>query len=75
MILERDTKGFRPDWHNNGQSKWVVYYDWETGALVPTLYSIFDFGCIAFPDSYTAEESTEAHRKWWLTYLGVEDND
>lgn len=73
VILERDTKGFRPNWQDATQAKWAVYYDHEYSKL----FSLSDFDTqsdeIYFASKMEAKESMAKHRKEWLTVLGVEE--
>lgn len=73
-ILERDTKGFKPDWKDGGNSKYDVYYDHINKHLVVGDHSIIcthkDLWFATYED---AEASIKAHEKEWKTYLGVEE--
>lgn len=74
QILRQDTKGFKPDWKNYEQEKWSAYYDYENGEF----HSVVSYGCLIIGDIYfaTADDaraSIKAHRKEWLTVMGVEE--
>lgn len=73
VILERDTKGFKPDWSNSEQSKWEVSYNYMTDELKTSNQCVWNFGTIVFATQADAEESIKKHEKEWLCYLNVED--
>lgn len=75
VLLERDTKGFKPDWNDDKQVKWEVGYNVKTKDMVPELKSDWDYGTILFGNLEDAQDSIKAHRKEWLIYLGVEEDD
>lgn len=74
VILERGTKGFKPDWGNLSQYKYEVSYDYErreffvTGSLNTPSHNALWFGL--WDD---AEASIKAHEKEWLCYLNIEN--
>lgn len=73
VILERDTKGFKPDW-TVGTGKYEVYYDYVGEGLMIEYY----YNCCGHPDLWfaTAEDakaSIKVHPNAWKTYLGVEE--
>ena len=74
-ILRGDTKGFKPDWKNGNQKKWVVAYDHEDGTMYPDNYYTSQEGVIYFATQADAEKSIEAHERQWLTFFncGVEE--
>lgn len=73
VILQRDTKGFEPDWKNSDEKKYFVdwsYYknDFHIEVCTYTATEQMPFG-----SEEDAEASIKAHEKEWKTYLGVED--
>lgn len=74
QVLKRDTKGFKPDWNTETQTKYIVYFDhayrqlsvdyWNTYHSQPSLYFATEEDAIA---------SIKAHPDEWKTYLGVEE--
>lgn len=70
-ILERDTKGFKPDYgtHSHGHQVYLIDGELEID------YCPFQDGTIRFATEEDAEESIDKHRKEWLTYLGAEKQD
>lgn len=73
VILERDTKGFKPDWEdcNFGYS---ILYDvmLPSPKLVSSWAECVD-GTIRFANEKDAQESIKKHEKEWKIYLGVEE--
>lgn len=71
VILERDTKGFKPDWekYNYGVE---VYWDHCGKKLVYNWVELND-GTIRFKTDEDAQASIKAHEKEWKIYLGVEE--
>ncbi len=73
QILLRDTKGFKPDWHD-GNNKYEVYYDYGDNKLTLRCYG---FSCshldLWFASREDAKTSIKVHEKEWKIYLGVED--
>lgn len=73
-VLERDTKGFKPDWRNRFQEKYYVAYEiYFCGRLVARCSTDYNLGGIVFASQEDAEASIEAHEKEWKIYLGVEE--
>lgn len=73
-ILKKDTKGFQPDWDNNNEPKYEVYYNYNNECLYTCCYEY----CCAHQDLWfataeDAEASIKAHPNEWKTYLGVEE--
>lgn len=77
VILERDTKGFKPDWRlitlydNNFYMVCYDYYD-KSFRVKPS-GSEQILGVIYFATKEDAEESIRKHRKEWKAYLGMEE--
>lgn len=73
VILERDTRGFEPDWYNILQHKYDVYYDYVNCKLSVCTYSICSsHQSLWFATKEDAEASIKTHSNEWKTYLGVE---
>lgn len=70
VILERDTKGFKPS-RSNGYRHVEVYYTDEGG--LDTAFDRGLDGCIYFESYEDAEASIKAHPNEWKTYLRVEE--
>lgn len=73
VILERDTKGFKPDWEQFRIDKYNVYYDFEAEKLKTSCWGRHDYGTIVFATEEDAEASIKAHPDEWKMYLGVEE--
>ncbi len=73
VILERDTKGFKPDPSlDYSESYFCVYYDYNSRRLrVGCLDN--NFGGISFGTYTDAKASIKTHEKEWKIYLGVEE--
>lgn len=74
VILERDTKGFKPNIDNLNQKRYYVSYD-PTRKKLWSDYEDFDSvsRLIVFKSLEDAEASIKTHEKEWKTYLGVEE--
>lgn len=73
-ILERDTKGFKPDWNISNQCRWYVCYNhYGKWLKIDKDFSLFNYGNLCFATKEDAEASIKAHEKEWKTYLGVEE--
>ena len=68
-ILRDDTKGFKPDWENDEQTKWCVLYDHGRGRLREDWHVYLQEGVIYFATRDDALESIKAHEREWLTFL------
>lgn len=75
VILERDTKGFRPDWKDDNQPKYGVKFNKAVDELSVQVEYAFCFALMYFATEGDAEASIKAHEKEWKIYLGVEDGD
>lgn len=74
VILERDSKGFKPDWKDRFQEKYYVAYEiYFGGQLVARCSTDYNLGGIVFASQEDAEDSIKAHPDEWKTYLGVEE--
>ena len=68
-ILRDDTKGFKPNWKNENQKKWLVTYSHEDGTVSPNYCYNTQESVIYFATQDDAEESIKAHERQWLTFL------
>ncbi len=81
VILERDTKGFKPDWTDESQDRFCVSFYLFCGnrtkghlghlQVENAKWSITRE--IYFASQADAEASVKAHPEEWKTYLGVEE--
>lgn len=72
VILERDTKGFKPDWNDNDEGKYEVYYAYGENTLCIGCYCC-GHKDLWFATKKDAEASIKTHPNEWKTYLGVEE--
>lgn len=70
-ILRGDTKGFKPDWEDENQKKWLVTYNHEDGTVSPNYCYNTQESVLYFANKDDAEESIKAHERQWLTFFGV----
>lgn len=75
VILERDTKGFRPDWKDDNQPKYGVKFNKAVDELSVQVEYAFCFALMYFATEGDAEASIKAHEKEWKIYLDVEGDD
>ena len=72
--LMRDSN-FEPDWSNNDQNKWTVYYKHNDKELLVEATAFLQYPSAIYFDTYdNIKKSIKNHKKEWLIYLGVEDN-
>ena len=66
---------FEPDWSNNDQNKWTVYYNHNDKELLVESTAFLQYPSAIYFDTYDSiKKSIKNHKKEWLIYLGVEDN-
>lgn len=73
QILLRDTRGFKPDWRDETQQKYTVYFDSCYGYLCTDFWCTYLSSSIYFATEEGTEASIKAHEKEWKIYLGVEE--
>ena len=72
--LMRDSN-FEPDWSNNDQNKWTVYYNHNDKELLVEATAFLQYPSAIYFDTYDSiKKSIKNHKKEWLIYLGVEDD-
>lgn len=71
-ILQRDTKGFKPNWDNHEQEKWHVDFDHKAKKFWVERCTFMQTEQIDFATQEDAEASIKAHSEEWKIYLGVE---
>ena len=72
-VLRDDTKGFKPDWGDDEQKKWGVYYAHTMEGLVVDLSYLCQDHIICFATEEDAKASIKKHKCEWLTFFGVEE--
>lgn len=70
--LLKDTKGFKPDWNDEDEWKYCVYYNHRDSTFGFGSMSYINDGKIYFETKEDAENSIKLHEKEWKIYLGVE---
>lgn len=71
--LMRDSN-FEPDWSNNDQNKWTVYYNHNDKELLIEATAFLQYPSAIYFDTYDSiKKSIKNHKKEWLVYLNVED--
>lgn len=72
-MLMRDSN-FEPDWSNNDQNKWTVYYNHNDKELLVEATAFLQYPSAIYFDTYDSiKKSIKNHKKEWLIYLNVED--
>lgn len=71
-IIKQDTKGFKPDWTNYDEQKYIGFWDLDENKLDWLLRSIFIEATIYFKSREDIEESFEKHPEEWKAYLTYE---
>ena len=73
-ILRDDTKGFKPDWKNEKQKRWYVFYSLFNGEFYTEGYIDCHSSPIIFATKDDAQASIKNHEQEWQTFLncGVE---
>ena len=74
-ILRDDTKGFKPDWKNEKQKRWYVFYSLFNGEFYTEGYIDCHSSPIIFAAKDDAQASIKNHEQEWRTFLncGVEE--
>ena len=73
VILERDTKGFKPNFTTFEQVKYHVDYSYQERKFITEITTYIRSGQICFATEEDAECSIDNHPEEWKTYLGVEE--
>ena len=71
-IIKQDTKGFKPDWTNYDEQKYLGFWDIEKDNLDWLPRNIFIEATIYFKSREEIEESFKKHPEEWRTYLTYE---
>ena len=71
-IIKQDTKGFKPDWTNYDEQKYIGFWDLDEDKLDWLPRNIFIESTIYFKSREDIEESFEKHPNEWKTYLTYE---
>ena len=68
-IIKQDAKGFKPDWKNYDEKKYIGFWDIEKDNLDWLPRNVFIEASIYFKSREDIEESFEKHPEEWRTYL------
>lgn len=71
-IIKQDAKGFKPDWKNYDEKKYLGFWDIEKDGLDWLPRNIFIEATIYFKSREDIEESFENHPEEWKAYLTYE---
>ena len=74
-VLRDDTKGFKPDWKNEKQRRWYVFYSLFNGEFYTEGYIDYHPSPIIFATKDDAQASIKNHEQEWRTFFnrGVEE--
>lgn len=70
-VLREDAKGFKPNWGDTNQNKWLVFYCHDTRQFIASRTDFYQSELVYFATEADAEESIKNHRQEWLTFFGV----
>lgn len=71
-IIKQDTKGFKPNWNNEGEKKFFGSWNFQRKEVYWNYEYINKYVEIYFKTNEDIEESFEKHPKEWKTYLTYE---
>lgn len=71
-VIKQDTKGFKPDWNNDDENKYLGFWDLDEDKLDWLPRNIFIEATIYFKSREDIEESFDKHPEEWKTYLTYE---
>lgn len=72
VIIKQDTKGFKPDWENNSERKYLGFWDFDEDRPDWMPRNSFKEATIYFKSHEDIEESLEKHPEEWKVYLTYE---
>ena len=68
-IIKQDTKGFKPNWNNEGEKKFFGSWNFQRKEVYWDYEYINKYVEIYFKTNEDIEESLEKHPKEWMEYL------
>ncbi len=71
-IIKQDTKGFKPNWNNEGEKKFFGSWNFQRKEVYWNYEYINKYVEIYFKTNEDIEESFEKHSEEWKTYLTYE---
>lgn len=77
VIIKEDTKGFKPDWDDEDEPKYMGRYSCISGRTVYDFYQTYHnaYGTIFFKTAEDIKESFKNHQDEWKTYLIYEQQN
>lgn len=70
----RRTSNFKPDWNNDNQNKWTVYYNHNDKELLIEATAFLQYPSAIYFDTYDSiEKSIKENKQDWLIYFGIEE--
>ena len=70
----RRTSNFKPDWNNDNQNKWTVYYNHNDKELLIEETAFLQYPSAIYFDTYESiEKSIKENKQDWLIYFGIEE--
>lgn len=70
----RRISNFKPDWNNDNQNKWTVYYNHNDKELLVEATAFLQYPSAIYFDTYDSiKKSIEENREDWLKYLGIKE--
>lgn len=72
VIIQQDTKGFKPNWNDEDERKYYGYWYFENNIIDWKLLYVSKENNIYFKSSEDIKESFEKHPEEWKTYLTYE---
>ena len=70
----RKTSDFKPDWNNDNQNKWTVYYNHNDKELLIEATAFLQYPSAIYFDTYDSiEKSIKENKQDWLIYFGIEE--
>lgn len=71
-VIKQDTKGFKPNWNNENESKYYGYWDSKDNKPYWYVLGVNKVSDIFFKSSEDIKESFAKHPEEWKTYLTYE---
>lgn len=72
VIIQQDTKGFKPNWNDEDERKYYGYWYFKNNIIDWKLLYVSKENNIYFKSSEDIKESFEKHPEEWKTYLTYE---
>ena len=70
----RRMSNLKPDWNNDNQNKWTVYYDHNSKELFIEATAFLQYPSAIYFDTYdSVKKSIKENREDWLIYFGIEE--